>query len=221
MHIRAGWLTASLLWSALTTAGVQAGGAFELSQRCPGSFERLENGSCELRSLYEFYDAPAGFGGLKAPLPEHRGHYTPLFTNQQLAVTGAPEYPGNPFDPGAAAVTGEAALRAAFKVPNLRNIALTAPYMHSGALPDLAAVVRFYNAERGHAVPADEHLTIHWHIVNPRLAPEEEQALIAFLETLTDETNKPPIPAAVPSGLPVLDIDARVVAGRIAQESRP
>lgn len=138
-------------------------------------------------------------------------HIPPLFTNQQLAVSGAPDYPGMEFDPGAQAAFDSSQLRGAFRVPTLRNVALTAPYMHSGSLPDLASVVDFYNAERGHAVPAAEQLNIHWHIVNPTLSPEDQTALIAFLNTLTDETNMPTIPTTVPSGLAVVTALSKIV----------
>lgn len=130
-------------------------------------------------------------------------HTPPLFTNQQLAVTGAPDLVGNEFDAGAQPVLQLTQMRGAFKVPTLRNIALTSPYMHSGAISDLPGVISFYNDERGHAVPETESLLLHWHIVNPRLTQVEEAALVAFLNTLTDEVNKPDIPIRVPSGLAV------------------
>lgn len=139
-------------------------------------------------------------------------HTPPLFTNQQLAVTGAPEAEDKSFDEGAGAVMGSPSLRGAFKVPSLRNISLTAPYMHSGALSDLEAVVDFYNNERGHAVK-DQDVNLHWHLVNPRLTGEEKQALLAFLHSLRDERNKPAVPLEVPSGLPVMKFD-RIPASR-------
>jgi cytochrome c peroxidase len=130
-------------------------------------------------------------------------HTPPLFTNQQLAVTGAPEFVDQGFDTGAEKVLGMSQLRGAFKVPGLRNVDLTAPYMHSGALEDLQAVISFYNDERGHAVKG-RGLQLHWHMVNPGLSKAEESALIAFLLSLRDESNKPNTPALVPSGLLVV-----------------
>ena len=128
-------------------------------------------------------------------------HTPPLFTNQQLAVLGTPEPDGRALDPGAQAVSGEARLRAGFKVPSLRNVALTAPYEHSGRFATLREAVRFYTLGRGHAVPAGEHLSLHWHISEPRLSDAEIDALVTFLGALTDESFKPERPRMLPSGL--------------------
>ncbi|KGE03314.1 Cytochrome c551 peroxidase [Pseudohaliea rubra DSM 19751] len=128
-------------------------------------------------------------------------HTPPLFTNQQVAVIGTPEPEGLPRDIGAQATFGSPKLRGAFKVPTLRNIARTAPYMHSGRFETLAEVVAFYNDGRGHAVPEDEPLQLHWHIVSPELAAHELDQLVAFLGTLTDERFLPRVPTRVPSGL--------------------
>ena len=70
----------------------------------------------------------------------------------------------------------------AFKVPGLRNVALTAPYMHDGSLADLPAVVAFYNA----GGIANEGL-------DSRLKPlgldaTEQADLVAFLRSLTGST---------------------------------
>lgn len=131
-------------------------------------------------------------------------HTPPLFTNQQLAVIGTPEPAGLPFDPGAGPVLGEPTLRGAFRTPGLRNIALTAPYMHSGRFATLREAVAFYTGGRGHAVPAGEDLRIHWHIWEPQLTDDELDQLVEFLHTLTDESLKPVTPTAVPSGLPLM-----------------
>jgi cytochrome c peroxidase len=130
-------------------------------------------------------------------------HTPPLFTNQQVAVIGVPEPVGHPFDEGAEAVTDNAGLRGGFKVPSLRNIARTAPYMHSGTFTTLRDAAEFYTLGRGHAVPSEEkqRMTIHWHIWEPNLTDREVDRLVDFLATLTDEQFKPRIPGAVPSGL--------------------
>lgn len=128
-------------------------------------------------------------------------HTPPLFTNQQVAVIGTPEAPGLAFDPGAQAVTGEPRLRGGFKVPSLRNVALTAPYEHSGRFANLRDAVTFYTLGRGHAVPPGEKLAIHWHISEPKLSAREIDRLLDFLGALTDESFKPQRPTAVPSGL--------------------
>jgi cytochrome c peroxidase len=127
-------------------------------------------------------------------------HTPPLFTNQQIAVIGTPEPAGRSFDGGAGELSGEPMLRGGFKVPSLRNVALTAPYEHSGRFADLREAVSFYTEGRGHAVPPDEHLRIHWHIWEPRLSGRELDRLVDFLNALTDESFLPAVPATVPSG---------------------
>ena len=91
--------------------------------------------------------------------------------------------------------------KAPFKVPTLRNIAKTAPYMHSGRFGTLLEAVEFYNGGRGHAVPEGVEMQLHWHIWTPNLTDHELDLIVAFLQTLTDETFKPVIPTRVPSGL--------------------
>lgn len=130
-------------------------------------------------------------------------HTPPLFTNQQIAVTGVPELAGEPLDPGAAGVTGEASQTGAFKVPTLRNIALTSPYMHSGSMETLFEATEFYNLGRGHAAPPEVARYVHWHIWEPGLTQAELKLLVKFMLALTDESYKPRIPSQVPSGLPV------------------
>lgn len=128
-------------------------------------------------------------------------HTPPLFTNQQIAVIGSPEPPGLPLDVGAEKSLNSARLKGGFKVPTLRNIALTAPYMHSGRFNNLRDAVTFYNGGRGHAVPEGVDMQLHWHIWDPRLAEEELDLLVVFLKTLTDESLMPVIPSRLPSGL--------------------
>lgn len=133
-------------------------------------------------------------------------HTPPLFTDSEVAVVGAPPVHDADYDRGAGAHNADPAEQGAFRVPTLRNVALTAPYFQAGQLASLDDVVHFYNDTRGHAVPAGVPLQIHWHIAMsaPELSKDDEQALVAFLGALTDESMKPPVPAAVPSGLPVI-----------------
>jgi cytochrome c peroxidase len=130
-------------------------------------------------------------------------HTPPLFTNRQVAVIGVRDPEGMAFDPGAEAVTGNPGLRGGFKVPSLRNVAQTAPYMHSGAFASLRDAVEFYTLGRGHALPVEERdrMTVHWHIWEPALTDDELDRLVDFLASLSDEAFKPQIPASVPSGL--------------------
>ena len=76
-------------------------------------------------------------------------------------------------------------LLGAFKVPSLRNVANTAPYMHNGIFPDLDAVIRHYN----HAPPA---FPGHSDLVPLALTEEQSAALKAFLLTLSAPPNAPP-----------------------------
>ncbi len=134
-------------------------------------------------------------------------HVPPLFGSDDLAVVGAPAVPGQPYDQGAGAVAPlDAALKGAFKVPTLRNVALTAPYFQAGQFATLREVMDFYNAPRGHAVPADAGVQLHWHIhmQKAELSDGDVADVLEFLNALTDTSMAPPIPAAVPSGLPVV-----------------
>ena len=128
-------------------------------------------------------------------------HTPPLFTNQQVAVIGTPEPEGMPRDIGAQATFGAERLRGGFKVPTLRNIVLTAPYMHSGRFATLREATEFYTKGRGHAVPEGEELLLHWHISEPNLTPSELNRLVDFMGALSDESFMPEIPQQVPSGL--------------------
>lgn len=128
-------------------------------------------------------------------------HTPPLFTNQQLAVIGTPEPEGNAFDKGAALTKNDSSLTGAFKVPSLRNIALTAPYNHTGEAQTLEDAIRFYTLGRAHAVPDSIDLIVHWHIWEPELSEQEIKDIAVFLETLTDESFKPRTPEKSPSGL--------------------
>jgi len=130
-------------------------------------------------------------------------HTPPLFTNQQLAVIGVADAPREILDAGAEAITGDASQRGAFRVPSLRNIARTAPYMHRGQKATLEDAARFYSGGRGHEVPEGETLMIHWHIWEPRLTETEISLVATFLGALTDEAFMPEVPSAVPSGLPL------------------
>jgi cytochrome c peroxidase len=138
-------------------------------------------------------------------------HTPPMFTNQQVAVIGTPDLEGMPFDPGAAGPLNEPTLRGGFKVPSLRNITTTAPYMHSGRFETLREAAAFYTGGRGHAVPEGEELKIHWHIWEPNLTDQELDRLVEFMATLTDESFKPSEPGSLPSGM-------RPVHNEIARE---
>jgi cytochrome c peroxidase len=130
-------------------------------------------------------------------------HTPPLFTNQQIAIIGVPELDGKPRDVGAELPNNDPSMRGGFKVPSLRNIANTAPYMHSGSKETLRDAAEFYNLGRGHALQKEEDLILHWHIWEPNLTDDEIDRLVDFMNTLTDESFLPVVPKEVPSGLPV------------------
>jgi cytochrome c peroxidase len=100
-----------------------------------------------------------------------------LLTNQSFTNNGLYEvYP----DSGRFRLTGLESDRAVFKVPTLRNIALTAPYMHDGSLPTLEAVLDHYQTG-GKAHPNKSPL------LKPfALTAQERTDLLAFLQSLTD-----------------------------------
>jgi cytochrome c peroxidase len=84
-------------------------------------------------------------------------------------------------DAGRKEITGKDDDDGKFKVPTLRNVALTAPYMHDGSLATLRDVVDFYS--RGGQGHPNTDPTI-----RPLgLTAQEKEDLIAFLGSLTDE----------------------------------
>ena len=83
-------------------------------------------------------------------------------------------------DTGRQRLTGEASDRALFKVPSLRNVGLTGPYMHDGTFATLDEVIKHYNTG-GKAHPNKSPLLKPLHLTG-----EEQQQLVAFLESLTD-----------------------------------
>ena len=100
-------------------------------------------------------------------------------------------------------VTRDPKHRDHFKVPTLRNIAQSAPYMHSGIFQTLEEVVHFYNSGGGRDGDGKFSPYIHWHIRKIGMSSEEERLIVTFLKTLTDESSAPEIPIQVPSGLKI------------------
>ncbi len=129
-------------------------------------------------------------------------HNLPAFANPDFKVIGVPDLPNTKPDSGRGEIAGPTYARA-FKVPTLRNVALTAPYMHNGIFNTLEEVIDFYanggGPGRGLHVP-----NVDDKIRKFDLRRSEKQDLIAFLHALTDESAKPEIPARVPSGLAVV-----------------
>jgi cytochrome c peroxidase len=75
------------------------------------------------------------------------------------------------------------AVNGAFKVPSLRNVELTGPYMHNGGMKNLKEVIEFY--DRGGNVDNREHFGTF--VFAQHFTPQEKADLLAFLLTLTDE----------------------------------
>lgn len=95
-------------------------------------------------------------------------------------------------DAGIGALSGDADDDGRFKTVSLRNVGLTAPYMHDGRFPDLRAVVDFYSdsirphpylderfSETGLGPPGQEPYRL-------ALTEDEREGLVAFLHTLSD-----------------------------------
>ncbi len=86
-------------------------------------------------------------------------------------------------DQGRYKITGKESDKGKFKVPTLRNIALTSPYMHDGSLSTLEEVIDHYNTG-GVAHPnKSEHVHIH---KGMKLTMQDKKDLVNFLNTLTD-----------------------------------
>ena len=132
-------------------------------------------------------------------------HNLPTFANPDFKVIGVPDVEGlDGPDLGRAEIIAGEAYERAFKVPTLRNVALTAPYMHNGRFETLAEVLDFYAMGGGPGQGLDlPHLDDKIRAFH--LDSRERQDMIAFLHALTDESAKPEIPERVPSGLPVVE----------------
>ena len=127
-------------------------------------------------------------------------HAAPTFGADDFFVTGVPDLAGQAHDAGRASVA-EDGKDGAFKAPTLRNIALSAPYMHNGAFTTLEEVIDFYAKGGG----ADRGIAVDRQIIPMELSTQEREDLVAFLYALTDESSMPEIPSSVPSGVPVVE----------------
>lgn len=108
------------------------------------------------------------------------------FTNDQFMNNGL-DSEADFTDPGRFEITHDPLDRARFKVPSLRNIALTPPYMHDGRFGTLEEVIEHYATGVKQSSTLDELL---FHNIEPgglQLTAEDKADLIAFLRTLTDE----------------------------------
>ncbi len=124
--------------------------------------------------------------------PLFNGTVPPMYQETEVEVLGVPSQAvisGASVDPdsGRFRVTRSAPHLHAFKTPSVRNVALTAPYMHNGVYRTLEQVVDFYNRGGGAGIgislpnqtlPADPL----------RLSAGEQRALVRFMEALSDTT---------------------------------
>lgn len=124
----------------------------------------------ELRGLNLFFSEKTGCSNC------HNGFN---FTNYEFENNGLyQDYP----DPGRFRLTGVENDRAKFKVPTLRNIHLTTPYMHDGSIKTLEEVILHYESG-GKNHPNKSALLQPFTLIE-----NERNDLILFLESLTDET---------------------------------
>lgn len=105
-------------------------------------------------------------------------HIGTNFTDEKFHNLGAGEGAGQK-DPGRAQVTKDSADFGTFKTPTLRNVTLTAPYMHDGSLATLEEVIAFYNRGGRPNPNLDKEL-------KPlKLTDQEKTDLLEFLKSLT------------------------------------
>ena len=133
--------------------------------------------------------------------PSNRGaSQLRLFTDFSFHNLGIGYAAGRFADAGRYRVTGAETDIGSFRTPSLRNVAVTAPYMHDGSLATLEEVIDFYDAG-GRPNP----------YLSPFIRPlslddYEKEALVAFLRTLTDQQFENRLferPSGVYSGIPI------------------
>ncbi|MFC1790990.1 cytochrome-c peroxidase [Gemmatimonadota bacterium] len=157
----------------------------------------------ELRGLALFEDESKGNCSACHPSRPAPDGSPPYFTDFTYDNLGTPRNPENPFyflpqefnpdgvdyvDLGLGPVVGDPGLNGFFRVPTLRNVAITPPYMHNGVFHTLYQVVSFYNSRDRAPWPAPEVAT---HVNRDELGdleltPQEMESIVAFLRTLTD-----------------------------------
>ena len=113
-------------------------------------------------------------------------HGGALFTDSQFHNNGLDV---SSADPGLRKVTGRESDAGKFSTPTLRNVALTAPYMHDGRFKSLEEVIDHYSSGVQRSPTLDPNLSKH-PTEGMQLSRTDKKALVAFLKTLTD-TNLP------------------------------
>lgn len=88
-------------------------------------------------------------------------------------------------DKGLGGITGEPSDIGRFRIPSLRNVGVTAPYMHDGRFKTLEEVLAFYRNDVNVSLNIDPKMEVH-HMQQLNLTDYETDCIIAFLHTLTD-----------------------------------
>ncbi len=110
-------------------------------------------------------------------------------------------------DKGRARVTGKEGDVGRFKIPSLRNLAVTGPYMHDGRFFELEEVLNFYSNDLHPSLNYDSRLSESIHRGGVRLNEEEQKQVIAFLNALTDSTFITNSEFSMPEDLPTYKIE--------------
>ncbi|MCG8670002.1 MAG: hypothetical protein MI867_11355 [Pseudomonadales bacterium] len=129
-------------------------------------------------------------------------HNGPMLSNYELHVVGVPESDQSVLLPEVDKGAGSYE----FRTPTLRNLSLTAPYMHNGAFETLEEVMLFYfDATEGESIHPDLQLAD----LDPDIREmdledadaDDLKAIISFMRTLDDNNFDNSVPTSVPSGL--------------------
>lgn len=112
-------------------------------------------------------------------------HTEPLFSDFSYRNNGLDEFSE---DPGRDTITNNEADRGKFRVPSLRNIELTPPYMHDGRIINLEQVLEHYTSGIKKNNSLDSIFIHSDGSTGFRLKPIEQQKIIVFLKTLTDSS---------------------------------
>ncbi|MEM9337989.1 MAG: cytochrome c peroxidase [Bacteroidota bacterium] len=125
-------------------------------------------------------------------VPLMNGTVPPLFGETEKEILGTPKTPKNlevDTDEGFYWVFEADIHKYMFKTPTVRNADKTAPYMHNGVYTTLEQVMDFYNKGGGGGMNFDlPHQTLPFDSLN--LSQNEQQAVIAFMKTLTDQPDQ-------------------------------
>lgn len=112
-------------------------------------------------------------------------HFSPDFTGDEFRNVGLYNGSDTLNDVGRFELTKDSADLGKFKVPGLRNIAMTAPYMHNGMFQTLEEVVEYYDDPRQFV---QQPINIDTLLQQPLgLTSQEKADIVAFLKALTDE----------------------------------